>query len=147
MENTYWNHQGKYQAAYDELVKLMPAMGKADTVAGELIRSVSRLAYDFYNNGMGNNTSGAANFLREWSAIDADTYATIYEYTRGRIYQGRYEGDALQVAIEQAVDMTIQLITYNPSLMTMANSQDMFDYEDEFEQFDEDEYYDEEERY
>lgn len=139
MENTYWNKQGLHQAAYDELVKLMPASGKCDTVAGELIRSVSRLGYDFYNNGMGNNTSGAVNFLREWSAIDSDTHATIYEYTRGRIYRGNYEGDALQRAIERAVDLTVQLIVYNPSLMTMANTRDMFDYEDEAEYYEEDE--------
>lgn len=145
MENTYWNHQGKFQAAYDELVKLMPGMGKADTVAGELVRAISRLGYDFYNNGMGNNTSGAANFLRDKGAIDPDTYATIYEYTRGQLYQGNYEGDSLHTAIERATDQTLEFIIRNPVLITQPNEQDMFDFEDEEERFEEDEdcYYDE----
>lgn len=142
MENTYWNHKGKFQSAYDELVKLMPASGKSDTVAGEMVRSISRLGYDFYNNGMGNNTSGAANFLREQGAISPEVYNTIYEYTRGRLYHGNYDGDALQVAIEKATDQTLEFITRNPVLITMANSQDMFDFEDEEERFDDEYDYD-----
>ena len=143
MENTYWSGKGKFQAAYDELVNLMPASGKSDTVAGELIRSASRIGYQFYNNGMGNNVSGAVNLLREKGAIDPETYATIYEYSRGRIYQGNYNGDALQVAVERAVDMTLEMITRNPVLLSIANTEDMFDYEEAEEYYDEDEYEDE----
>ena len=135
MQNTYWNKQGKFQAEFDRLVELMPIMGACDTVAGEMIRSVSRLGYDLYNNGMGNNTSGAVNFLLEKGAIDRRTWSTIYDYTRGLTYSGRYEGDALQVAIERAVDMTVEMIMRNPQLLTMANTEDMFDYEDEEQRF------------
>jgi len=153
MEKTYWNNQGKFQAEYDRMVEeLMPASGNCATVAGEMIRSVSRLGYDFYNNGMGNNTSGAANFLREKGAIDPETYATIYAYTRGQVYRGRYNGDALHTAIERAVDQTVEMILRNPTLLTQDNSEDMFDYEDAeercYDEEDEDEYfYDEEEEY
>ena len=135
MENTYWSGNGKYQAAYDELVKKMPASGKCDTVAGEMIRAASRLGYDFYNNGMGNNTSGALNYLSEQSAIDDDVYDTIYKYTRGRIYEGNYNGDSLQVAIESMVDQTVGMIVNNPVLMTIENKEDMFDYQEEGQSF------------
>ncbi len=128
MKNTYWNGTGQFQSAYNELLKLMPFTGAADTLAGELIRSVSRLGYDFYNNGMGNNTSGAVNFLLHNGAIDKDTHSTIYEFTRGRIYSGRYGGDSLQRAIERAVDMTVEMITRNPQLIIQKNAEDMFDY-------------------
>ena len=139
MENTYWNNKGKFQAEYDRMTEeLMPAMGACDIVAGELIRAVSRLGYDLYNNGMGNNTSGAVNFLLEKGAIDADTYDTIYEYTRGRLYRGNYNGDSLQVAIERAVDMTVEMILRNPQLLTMANTEDMFDYAETEQHFCED---------
>jgi hypothetical protein len=143
MENTYWNGQGKFQAGYNELVKLMPGSGRADTVAGEMIRAVSRLGYDFYNNGMGNNTSGAANFLREKGALDPKTYETIYEYTRGQLYRGRYNGDSLQLAIERATDMTVEMITRNPVLITMSNTEDMFDFEDAEEHYEYDDEYEE----
>ena len=128
MENTYWNNAGKYQADYDRLLLLMPSMGQCDTVAGELIRSASRLGYDFYNNGMGNNTSGAANFLLRHRAIDTETHQIIYEYTRGLIYRGGYAGDSLQRAIESMVDQTIEFILARPELLTAPNTVDMFDY-------------------
>lgn len=135
MENTYWNNQGWYQTEYDRLAKLMPMMGKCDTVAGELIRAASRLGHDFYNNGMGNNTSGAVNFLLHKDAIDDKTHATIYEYTRGVQYDGRYEGDCLQVAIEHMVDLTIEFIRANPELETEKNTDDMFEFEEPFQNF------------
>jgi hypothetical protein len=131
MENTYWNGTGKYQTQFDELIKLMPASGSCDTMAGELIRAANRLAYDFYNNGMGNNTSGAVNYLDHYSAIDPDTYSTIYEYTRGRIYNGRFNGDELQQAIEHMVDSVVEFITRNPQLITMErNHDDVFTYQE-----------------
>lgn len=135
---TYWNHTGKYQAEYDRLVKLMPGMGSSDTVAGELIRAVSRLGYDFYNNGMGNNTSGALNFLRAQGVFDGNMalFSTIYDYTRGQLYRGRYDGDALHLAIERMTDLTIEHILARPELETQANTEDMFDYEDEEERYD-----------
>jgi hypothetical protein len=142
MKNTYWNDSGKFQAEFDELIKLMPSSGNASTVAGELIRAANRLAYDFYNNGMGNNTSGAVNFLKHFSAIDNTVYTTIYEYTRGRIYNGGYDGDSLQTAIEQMIDQTVEMIVRNPQLITMSNTDDIFNYSDEDER-----YYEEEDEY
>jgi hypothetical protein len=145
---TYWNNNGAHQATYDRLVEAMPMSGKCDTLAGELIRSASRLGYDFYNNGMGNNTSGAVNFLRARGAIDPETHAIIYENTRGKIYRGDYNGDALHEAIERMVDMTCEYIERNPQFETLPNAEDMFDFEDEEERIDweaeEDDYYDEE---
>ena len=132
MKNIYWHNAGKYQADYGRLCdELIPGMGAADTVAGEILRSVTRLAYDLYNNGMGNNTSGAVNFLLAKGVVDHETHATIYEYTRGMLYDGRYEGDALQVAIERTIDFAVEFILAHPGLTTTANGEDMFDYEEE----------------
>jgi hypothetical protein len=41
----------KYQELYDALV---PATDEADTVEGEALRAMSRLGYEYYNNGNGN---------------------------------------------------------------------------------------------
>ena len=150
MENTYWDNKGKFQSEYDELLKLMPNSGKCATQAGEMIRAVSRLGYDFYNNGMGNNTSGAANYLKARGAIDEATHSIIYPYTTGRVYQGSYNGDALQRAIERAVDMTVEMIVLNPQLTSTTNTEDMFEYQDpmdRYEEEDEFDYYSEEEEY
>jgi len=148
MENTYWNKQGLYQAEYDDLINLMPASGNSDTVAGEMIRAVSRLAYDFYNNGMGNNTSGAVNFLDQKGVITREVYNTIYPHTTGAVYRGDYNGDRFQVAIEQAIDETVGMIICNTGLITEANTEDMFDFSNPDEPcYDDDEWDNEEEEY
>ena len=134
MQNTYWHNAGKYQADYSRLCdELIPVEGKCDTVAGEWLRSVTRLAYDLYNNGMGNNTSGAANFLLHHGVMTVDDHDVIYDYTRGMLYDGRYEGDALQVAIERTIDRAVDLILSHPGLTTTVNTEDMFDYEEEMQ--------------
>ena len=139
MKNNYWHEAGKYQADYARLCDaLIPGMGNCDTVAGEMLRCVTRLAHDLYNNGMGNNTSGAVNFLLAKGVIDRKTHAVIYDYTRGQLYDGRYEGDSLQVAVEHAIDSVIELILANPVLTTQPNTEDMFDYEDEDEVYEDD---------
>ena len=52
MENTYWNNNGKHQKEHGELwARLVPAEGKANTVAGEVLRAVSRLYYRWFNDG------------------------------------------------------------------------------------------------
>jgi len=49
---SYWDKNGAYQTEYDKLYEeLVPSRGEADTIHGEMIRSVSRLFYDFCNNG------------------------------------------------------------------------------------------------
>ena len=52
---TYWNNQGAYREELDNLmVELMPAIGSAETLNGELIRAANRLYWDYCNNGNGN---------------------------------------------------------------------------------------------
>jgi len=127
MQNTYWNNTGTYQEEYTRLNKLVPDMGNADTVAGEMLRAVGKLGYELYNNGMGNNSSGCVNFLEAKGCINHATWETIVAYTTGRLYDGNYMGDKYQVAMESLVDQTIEHIIANPALETQPNTQDMFD--------------------
>lgn len=56
---SYWNENGAYQKEYDELyTQLVPARDEAETVHGEMIRCVSRLFYDYCNNGNCNVLDG-----------------------------------------------------------------------------------------
>ena len=49
---TYWNGIGKHQDLYDELYKeLIPPQGDAKSERGEILRIVSKLYYDIFNNG------------------------------------------------------------------------------------------------
>jgi hypothetical protein len=50
--NSYWNGNGVYQKEYQSLFDLyVPTEGKAETICGELLRAISRLSYEYYNNG------------------------------------------------------------------------------------------------
>lgn len=49
---TYWNNEGAYNAEYVKLYdELVPSEGCAKTLHGELIRAISRLSYEYFNNG------------------------------------------------------------------------------------------------
>ena len=119
-----------FERIWEELV---PREGNAATVAGEMVRAAGRLRYDFYNNGMGNNTSGALKFLREKGAIDKELFDYVLPFTTGRVYSGKYENDLFHIAIDRIGEMTTKMVTFNPQLMTMENTEDMFDYEDPFD--------------
>ena len=111
---------------------LVPSSGPAETLAGEVVRACAKLRYDFYNNGMGNNTSGAINFLRDNSVVSSMTYDSIYAYSRGRIYDGNYNlNDNLHKAIEEMSQNVIDMISRNPIMSSIENKDDMFDFEDE----------------
>jgi len=75
------------------------------------------------------------NMLKELGAIDRQTHKVIHPMTRGRLYNGHYNGDLFQMAVESAVDQTIKFILDNPGLETKENDVDMFDYEDEMEHY------------
>lgn len=49
---TYWDHKGKYEKEYHEIYdNYIPDMGSCDLMAAELIRCLSKIYYDIYNNG------------------------------------------------------------------------------------------------
>ena len=51
----YWDNNGKYQAQYDlAWEQLIPAHGEAKPGWPESLRAISRIGYDYYNNGFCN---------------------------------------------------------------------------------------------
>ena len=65
---SYWNSEGAYQKEYDQLYKeLVPGFGEAETSDGELLRSITRLYYDYCNNGNGNV------FTESWGEVEMDS--------------------------------------------------------------------------
>ena len=52
---SYCDNAGKYQTEYNEAWKqLIPAQGEAEDGLPEALRSISRIGYDYYNNGFCN---------------------------------------------------------------------------------------------
>lgn len=148
LEKSYWKGNGLYQSEYDNFIdKLVPDMGSAPTKEGEMIRAASKLYYDYYNNGMCNNTSGAANFL-----ADSSIYFKV-EKELDKIYSvsntGGYTGKNLQAELEAVVNAVIEYViskdgNYEPNSVDMYDFQEATEYEEEEEEDDEYSYYDEE---
>lgn len=92
----YWNGRGKYQKTYNSLHDSgVPSMGKAETKWGEIIRIVSKLYYDIYNNGGGN--FDVFKEERKWlaknmpSSMQKATHRFITPPKRGEIENDNYK--------------------------------------------------------
>ena len=77
--NQYWNNTGAYQKEYEELyAKLVPASGEAKTYNGELLRAISRLGYEYNNNG-NCNTFDANEIEGDWVECSSCHGSGVYE--------------------------------------------------------------------
>ena len=73
---SYWNESGAYQKDYNALFQdMVPEVGRADTVNAELIRSISRLIYEYGSNGNMNAKEVEAEYFDEdcWACLDDET--------------------------------------------------------------------------
>lgn len=126
----YWSDAGKYSKEWDALYdKLVKPSGKSTTIAGEAIRATSRLIHECYNNGWGNNVSGAYFYLRNFFdkyEVDFDEFS----YFEDPSFDGRFQDEEKEgELIDQMVDNVYTVITKTyPSLQTTKNSKDMWDY-------------------
>lgn len=86
---TYWDNEGKYQEQYNAAWKaLIPASGEAEDGLPEALRAISRIGYDYYNNGF-------CNLWRTWD--DGDTvmdsyYEDMVDYLRRHIPGDLHKG-------------------------------------------------------
>lgn len=93
---SYWEKSGAYQKEIDDLFDtLVPQTGSAETIAGEMVRGVSRLYYDYFNNGncnvadaeyddYGNITKVEVHpFYKRFIKLMKDVYTEIYYSTDG----------------------------------------------------------------
>ena len=76
---TYWDNEGKYQEQYDAAWKaLIPLEGEAGDGWPEALRSISRIGYDYYNNGF-------CNLWQTWEDGDSTMdsyYEELVEYIK-----------------------------------------------------------------
>ena len=85
----YWDKEGRYQEQYDAAWKqLIPASGEAKDGLPEALRAISRIGYDYYNNGF-------CNLWRADEEYDSDgSYYDVYRmdsYYRDMVEYLAYE--------------------------------------------------------
>ena len=132
----------RINALFEELV---PASGKADTVAGEILRATCRIGYRFINDGdqlgigYGKETCNpAARYLQEWtnnSVINA--LSNMW---------GLHDEDLYEAALDKLNKAVLDYIEEHPELKTQENTENMWDYKDELEDRD-DSWYEDEDDY
>lgn len=126
----FWNQQHPLFAQYERLyAQLVPASGSAETEEGEMLRAASRLGYDFYNNGMCNNTSGAAKYLID--RFEAHNLGCKDELRELYLFSntGGYMGANLNRSITSVVAAVVEHIIKQNGFY-LATADDMFDWQD-----------------
>ena len=133
----------KIDALHEELV---PHYGKADTVAGEIIRAVARIGYRYYNDGdrigveYGNGTCNpAARYL-------AKQAGSRVERVISEIW-GIEDDDRYEEILETLYKEIVSYLEQHPELKTTVNNEDMWDFQEDSdcEYDEEDDDYDDEE--
>lgn len=130
----------KLNELFEELV---PATGKADTVAGEIVRAICRIGYRNYNDGdhlgvgYGKWTTNPAGRFLAKKCDDA------VEHCVGDAW-GIRDDDAYDEALERLEIAVCDYLDAHPELRQAPNSEDMWDSRDRYEDVDDeaDDYYD-----
>ena len=105
MENTYWNHKGKYNELAEKLQALIPVEGAVANPRKnkklEKFRKAVNCYYDLYNNGLCNRASSFAKVFglpaREYRLIgkflryDASLYADTEQVMDKIVYEAAVE--------------------------------------------------------
>lgn len=132
--------ENKINTLFEELV---PSSGKAGTVAGEIIRAVSRIGYRNYNDGdhvgvgYGKETCNpAARYLMARAGEKVEKIIVVELW-------GEEEDCRYDIALEKLGAAVLEFLENNPELKKAENSEDMWDYRDAGE--DVDDSYDEDE--
>jgi hypothetical protein len=89
-EPTYWNSKGKFQEEYNFIKdKFIPSMGECKLMKAELVRCISRIYYDIYNNGGDNleNFNYYLEFVSEFvpKGVENNWFRTIKKIKRNTI--------------------------------------------------------------
>ena len=121
--------------------ELVPAMGKAPTVAGEIVRAINRISYRNWNDGdhigvgYGRETCNPA--ARYLGAKCGEEVASLISAIWG------IENDkAYDLILGQLEAEVVKYLERNPELKAAENREDMFDYRDadeDVDTYDEDE--------
>ena len=127
----------RLEAAFEELV---PNAGKADTVAGELVRATMRIIYRYYNDGdyffMGYGLETAA----PSAAYLADRYEDIISEGMeiGQVFANEYGlkdkelDEKYEKFLKTLADVVVQDILDNPELIEEENDVDSRDFDPEY---------------
>ena len=108
--NTYWFNNGRYQEELDGLNNdSLIQLTDPECFEKSLLNALSNIYYDYYNNGMCNNTSGSIRFIMKFNdllKIPSDYLITVYKVSN----TGHYTDIDLELQLEYIADSIIEYI-------------------------------------
>ena len=134
------NYEAKIGDLFD---KLVPPSGKAETVAGEIVRAACRLNYRWWNDGdvffvgYGVKTCGSS-----WLYLH-DIVGQVGDKITGskllaaldNMYQWDWTDDTYESAMQEMIKCVVEFLAASPELEQKTNDTDSrFDYQDEAEE-------------
>ena len=95
---SYWDNNGKYQKMYNKAWKqLIPASGEAEDGWPEALRAISRIGYDYYNNGF-------CNLWQGWEDLD-DYGEEVMVYKMDSYYEDLVEYLRIHIPYEMYMEL------------------------------------------
>lgn len=149
LEGSYWSNTGRYEKEANELQQLVPGSGPAETQRGEIMRAATKIYYDFYNNGFGNNWAAPLIFLAANTQMNRSVYEWLAQYAAGNIHGGRGDEQYIERMMDDAIKSALQVPEDKPRKNDMwdtpipPNEFKLDDEDDEYDEYD----YDEDEDY
>jgi hypothetical protein len=110
---------------------LVPGSGMCDTIEGEMLRAISKIYYDYYNNGFGNFWDKPLAFLKQNASeydLDKSDLSLLSPYAKGRVFRPEYnsaQGRAMTMALERLTNRVVKHILAKGKAMT-PNEEDMW---------------------
>ena len=96
--DTYWANEGKYQKMYNKAwEQLIPASGEAEDGWPEALRAISRIGYDYYNNGF-------CNLWQGWEDLD-DYGEEVMVYKMDSYYEDMVEYLRIHIPYEMYMEL------------------------------------------
>ena len=126
----------KIHELFDELV---PASGKADTIAVEIVRAVTRIGYRWWNDGdmigvgYGKETCNPAARYLLYTCDRGVGDAILHMWSNGHNFCTENEYEGLMQKLNKEV---LRYLEKHPAYKQIENYNDMFDYYDKYEDVD-----------
>jgi len=133
-EGRYWDNNGRYEKEANELQALVPSMGQAETQRGEIMRAGSKIYYDFYNNGFGNNWAAPLAFLDQNISLSPDVFDFLSQYAAGVVHGGRGDDAIIEKMLDEVVQGALKVDPDKPAAGDMWDTDtSRYDFPDEEE--------------
>lgn len=140
LENGFYTQTLVEKKIEEMFERLVPVSGSCETVAGEIVRALTKIVYRFYNDGdcigvnYGNETCNAA---ARYLCKTCDS--TVEKFIKYALWGDRYYDED----INELENYVYEFLINHKELETTPNNEDFYDYESENDKWNgEDEYED-----